>query len=911
MRLEDYPRPPDDNGRGVHWSASVYHPTGDNLDSWIRELTAMKIKWVKLLDDGGGSSKEACEKLLDAGIMPVVRLYRPQPNPGHIHGREENTVRELVALGVRYFETNNEPDLAAEWQNNHRPSNWLDIVVDNFIYDADRILALGGLPAFPAMGVGNRVNGIARVVDRGRIDIFEKGAWVAIHNYTLNHPLNYPYDDVNQNGTPLTREEYERLGSWAWDGQPMETINQWRDEDKNPGATIHDDSSCFLALELMDGIIRDTLGFPVPILSTEGGPVVGWREDRRYPRITPQLHAEMVAAITDYVQGTGTIDGKKAPDSYFCMCHWLLANYRLGFFAPSWESQSWYTDWWNETFDLQGELPVVARLKEMPSHSRISEAGGWGIVAGTVKDRNGEPLSIGLELRSGNETAASTRSDDSGAYTFDKVRPGVYNLAAEWRGVVRSALVVEAGEATHVNLDDLAPSASADLSGTVVDSGGNSVAGKEVVLSLETGEEVARTTTGDDGSYSIVVRAQGDYVLSADSVRVPVKVEDEDQYTVNLVLLSPATFVYKVVTKRLVPADENQGRSLFWGTVTDQNGNPLDGIRLEMRWQGASPDTSFPTATTGSFVSKPRGYYEFLHSAGIFELQVIQGDWESEVADGLDTAHAPGQEGQSVSYEVNFRVLPVSSPAVSNSQVVGDIPGCAAQEVVLRKGDENWSVSLGDDCHFEFSDLGPGTYSLEIVGVGTVADDISLDGQNRVTLTFPLQGRITGTVKNAQPGTEVTLHSDTFGWDRTSRLADDGSFAFEHLPRGVYSVRVADKSVTGITNDGVNTTTVPIIELTSPPPAKTITRYFLLGGGNSPHLRTRMMLVLPYARKLGATVGFSVEEAKHASEVMVVGGEEVVSSEDVQALEDAGCKVQRLPDDLYELERFVAGAMQG
>jgi hypothetical protein len=911
MRLEDYPRPPDDNGRGVHWSASVYHPTGDKLDSWISELTAMKIKWVKLLDDGGGSSKEVCEKLLDAGIMPVVRLYRPQPNPGHIRGREEKTVRELVALGVRYFETNNEPDLAAEWQNNHRPSGWLDVVVDNFIYDADRILSLGGLPAFPAMGVGTRVNGIARVVERGRGDIFEKGAWVAIHNYTLNHPLDYPYDDVNQNGTPLTREEYERLGSWAWDGQPMETINEWREKDKNPGATIHDDSSCFLALKLMDEIIRDTLGFPVPILSTEGGPVVGWREDRRYPRITPQLHADMVAAITDYIQGTGTINGEIAPDSYFCMCHWILANYRLGFFAPSWESQSWYTDWWNETFDLHGELPVVARLKEMPSRSRVPEAGGWGIVSGIVRDRNRKPLSIALELRSGDETVATARSDEDGSYTFDKVKPGVYNLAAEWRGVVHPALVVEAGEATHVDLEGLPPSAHADLRGTVTDSGGAPVVGQEVVLSLESGGEVARSTTSDDGGYSILVKAQGDYVLSVGELRVPVRIGEEDQYTVNLVLPSPSTFIYRVVTKRLVPADENQGRSLFWGKVMDQNGNPLDGIRLEMRWQGAASGTSFPTAVTGTFVSRPRGYYEFLHSAGIFDLRVTQGDWESEVADGLDTAHAPGQEGQSVSYEVNFQLLPVSTPVVSNSQVVGDIPGCASQEVVLRKGDENWSVLLGDDCRFEFSGLGPGTYTLEIIGVGVVADSISLDGQNRVTLTFPLQGRITGTVKNARAGMKVTLHSNTFGWDRISHLDDDGAYAFDHLPRGMYAVEVADKSVTGITNDGVSTTTVPVIELAPPAPSKTITRYFLLGSSNSPYLRARLMLVLPYARKLGATVGFSTDEAKHAAEVIIVGGEDAVSPQVAQDLEDAGCKVQRLPGDLYGLEQFVDREVEG
>ena len=42
----------------------------------------MGIKWVKLLDDGGGSSLELCKRLLAADIMPIVALYRVEPNPG-------------------------------------------------------------------------------------------------------------------------------------------------------------------------------------------------------------------------------------------------------------------------------------------------------------------------------------------------------------------------------------------------------------------------------------------------------------------------------------------------------------------------------------------------------------------------------------------------------------------------------------------------------------------------------------------------------------------------------------------------------------------------------------------------------------------------------------------------------------
>ena len=101
MRIQDFPRPNHDNRRGVHWSAAVYHPTGAQLDYWISELQAMHIKWVKVMDDSGGSSLELCQRLLAAEIMPIVRLYRLEPNPGHIGGREEDTVRRLRSAGVR------------------------------------------------------------------------------------------------------------------------------------------------------------------------------------------------------------------------------------------------------------------------------------------------------------------------------------------------------------------------------------------------------------------------------------------------------------------------------------------------------------------------------------------------------------------------------------------------------------------------------------------------------------------------------------------------------------------------------------------------------------------------------------------------------------------------------------------
>ena len=363
MNLSDYPRPRNDNGRGVHWSARVYHPSGAELDFWIDELVAMQIKWVKLLDDGDGSSVVLCRRLIAADIMPVVRLFRERPNPGRMGGREASGLTKLVAAGARYFESNNEPDLPAEWQNDHMPKNWLDIVTDNFIHDADMIIAAGGLPGVPAMGPGGKENVVQKVVDRGRKDLFEKGAWFAIHNYTLNHPLDYPDDAVNQHGAPLTQAEFDHFGPWSWDNRSMEMVNELRVRAANPGHTIEDDPNCFRGWESAGAKIHAALGFHIPVISTEGGPVVGWGDDKRYPKMIPSQQAEFQMGIMGFMQD-------EAPDWYFSCCTWLLAARPLGDPSPTWDQMGWYTDAWNERFGLAGRLPIVQMLKETPSRPR-------------------------------------------------------------------------------------------------------------------------------------------------------------------------------------------------------------------------------------------------------------------------------------------------------------------------------------------------------------------------------------------------------------------------------------------------------------------------------------------------------------------------------------------------------------
>jgi hypothetical protein len=377
MEFDEFPRPPKDNGRGVHWSISAYEWGKRNWSFWAEQLLAMKIKWVKIIDDGGGSALPVARRLVDLGIMPVVRLYWPEQNPGNIGQRGREAVRNYVEVGAMYFETNNEPDLDLEWKERNKPPNWLDIVVDNFLIDADIILEEGGYPAVPAFGVGTLRDPFKKIIERGRRDVLDGGAWAALHNYCLARPLEYPNDPINVQGVPITEEEWHAAGGrWAWE-MGWEAVNQARREFAQPDADIMTDATCFRAFEQLNAYIVRAAGHSIPILTTEGGYNVAQRagttagDDPRYPKPTPQATSQMNLEMFEYMQGDREVLGKKVPDYYFAMMPWLIAAQSIGVLAAPAENQGpWFTHKYDEEWGLNGELPLVQMLKDLPSRVR-------------------------------------------------------------------------------------------------------------------------------------------------------------------------------------------------------------------------------------------------------------------------------------------------------------------------------------------------------------------------------------------------------------------------------------------------------------------------------------------------------------------------------------------------------------
>ena len=547
MRLEDYPRPPQDTRIGVHWSPGVSDAVGISVirDHWIPLLKEMGVTWVKLLHPGG---LNVAELLLEHGIMPVVRLYRPQPNSsdpspgeGTLGPAEIQALEAFVQVGVRYFEFNNEPDLGGEWRTPmpSDPEEAMRIVARNAIRDMETILNKGGLPAIPAVAVSSRWDLMAAIIAEGGRDLLTAGAWWAIHNYDINHPLDYPYDPVNQEGRPITQEEYDALGPDAWNGptwgrRTRDVVNRHRAEGKNPGATIHDDNTSWLAYQYFAGLALKHLGYHIPILSTENGPIVGEDPDPRYPTTTPEMHRDKVVEMCRIMMGTSE-RFDPAPDYYFCTAFWLLGSQVLGA-SSQWENHAWFSSRWPG-----GRLPVVDALRDLPKqpwHPRGNampppEKEGsrvWGYVRGGA----GRVL-----LLEGSTYRATTLVQADERFMFDGVPAGVYRLRVQDTDVAVTGIVVDGVRPVEVNLELPAESESPPLRQSRVV--GRVPGGAGLHVRLEGADLRLETTVSPEETFTFSGLPAGTYSLLVVEANVRVdNIELDGQNEVELVLEIPS-----------------------------------------------------------------------------------------------------------------------------------------------------------------------------------------------------------------------------------------------------------------------------------------------------------------------------------------------------------------------------------
>ncbi len=769
MDLRDYPRPKGDTGIGVHWSAGFPSVIGltQIQDYWIPELIAMGVKWVKIAQHDGGL--DFAKMLLAHDIMPIVRLYRPQPNPGTLDEKALRWVRDYVSAGIPYFEFNNEPNLGMEWQNHSMPADAPKIVASNAIVDIEAILALGGYPGIPAVSVGCQWDLVGEICRLGRSDLLKEPIWVALHNYSVNHPPDYPYDAVNQEGAPVSEEYYRELASEQWDGDAwggwsLERVNQERRDHSNPGATAFDDASCWRGYERFDALVRKQVGRSLPILATENGYLVGEHADPRYPATSPKLHASQTLESCRSLMGTSTVHSP-APDYYFCSAFWLLGNYTLGHWAPEWEGHAWYSTRWTG-----GQLPIVEALKEEPKRARIwrGDAGVGGSISGTVK--NGPDVTLDLARTDGWST--STQADEAGAYAFADVPLNQYLLSVAEAEFKQAIELTEEHPQAVVNIDLTGVTIRYEhsvLRGTV--QGG---AGRAIQLAHLEEDWSEQQEIGADGSYRFENLPAGTYLLlvaQTDVARAGIILDGRHEMIVDLIVPGWSWAV------------QDGGASPGFGIVRCRVTGVADlAVHLwTSGWSGM-------TQQTGQKAEYGPDVCEFAPlGAGRYFLE----------PEGLDTQAEVQVDGSRILWVTFTQTV---SQSARQSVISGKVKNGTGRTLTLQGPDVGRSTTVGDDESYRFDNLPAGLYVLEITGTQISRDCIVLDGQNQIVIDLEIPvsqlGAIFGQVTNGI-GRLVRLRRPPAADPlQEVRVANDSSYRFECLTAGTYVVQVMESDLT-------------------------------------------------------------------------------------------------------------------
>ncbi len=193
LPIEYYPRPVADNGWGVHWIPTVKQEPGV-VDHFVAEAKKMHVRWVVFLQEPGDlhSNDYLVDKLVAAGIMPVMRLYRYSVLP--YDGDIGALVRHYMAKGVLYYQLYNEPNVNDE--NREGVSNPNQYAL-SWAAAARAVMSNGGYPGIGALSPGGAYNHyeflertLLALKRNGDIGLLNRG-WVSVHNY---HGLRQPND---------------------------------------------------------------------------------------------------------------------------------------------------------------------------------------------------------------------------------------------------------------------------------------------------------------------------------------------------------------------------------------------------------------------------------------------------------------------------------------------------------------------------------------------------------------------------------------------------------------------------------------------------------------------------------------------------------------------------------------------
>ena len=249
-----------------------------------------------------------------------------------------------------------------------------------------------------------------------------------------------------------------------------------------------------------------------------------------------------------------------------------------------------------------------------------------GSISGNVSDDQGNPLSgVTIELQAPDSTVIdTTTTDGSGNYIFADVEPGDYNVvetnpagfpgnisdqdstpdgdAADSDTTVDNVVGVTLNPGENDTGNDFVDNNNGSISGNVSDDQGNPLSNVTIELQAPDGTVIDTTTTDGSGNYIFADVEPGDYnVVETNPAGFPGNISDQDS-TPDGDAADSDTTVDNVVGVTLNPGENDTGNDFvdnnngsISGNVSDDQGNPLSGVTIELQ----APDgTVIDTTTT-------------------------------------------------------------------------------------------------------------------------------------------------------------------------------------------------------------------------------------------------------------------------------------------------------------------------
>ena len=343
---------------GIHGAPGTYAPNQQHWGTWTKYLKQMGVKWYKQCDYDRLDNDifQWVLHLQSIGITPIVRYLVNNQFPNGLPDSFFKKMKQYVAQGIVLAEIGNEPNLDHEWEGAWKGSpdgvaprmavtnpEAVRLLADTWIRDAERCVSIGARPALYAFAPtdwrGNLhpsyssvlytdkfISYLSQHYRQRTIELFNKGAWIAVHSATYEQALNFDPFSVSP----------------AWDMTLQSYMVPIRAFEKHFGRDIDITS--------------------IDIISTEGGVFTPNVSYGHRPEITPEQHANDVVAMYRWLAENSPLKA---------MCPWCISADSL--IGVTHSAHDFRNDGWiKEINGRLSPLPVVRKLGELKTEITAS-----------------------------------------------------------------------------------------------------------------------------------------------------------------------------------------------------------------------------------------------------------------------------------------------------------------------------------------------------------------------------------------------------------------------------------------------------------------------------------------------------------------------------------------------------------